>query len=339
MPADMNQTQRKKDLNRWLGDVLHGDPYSLSPASADASFRNYLRVSVGDEQLILMDAPPEHEDCEPFVDVSQRLIRCSLNVPRVYAYDLEQGFVLMSDLGDEHYLQMLNPATVGQLYADAIGALIHMQQRTASKALPHYDHSMLMREMLLFREWLVEDYLSIKLDDQSAQMLDDSFELLAQQALAQPKVFVHRDYHSRNLMYCEAMNPGILDFQDAVLGPLTYDLVSLLKDCYIRWPRDLIQQFALAYFEQAVASDLIQDWQAGDFLRAFDLMGVQRHLKASGIFARLFLRDGKQGYLADIPRTLGYIAELEGDYAELQPLIDFINKDCLPRLQNKLETL
>ncbi len=329
----MSKNQRHTQLLAWLESVLHDQSFDLAPASADASFRSYLRVTIDDDSLIVMDAPPEHEDCEAFLDINQRLRLCALNVPRILSYDQEQGFILMSDLGNEHFLQVLNPSTVGQLYADAIGAMIHMQCRATTNGLHRYDHAMLRREMDLFGDWLVKLHLKLEMDDELQQMLDQVCEFLAESALQQPQVFVHRDYHSRNLMYVPDRNPGILDYQDAVLGPVSYDLASLLKDCYIQWPRDLMDNFAIAYYQQAREAGLVADMSKQDFLRAYDLMGVQRHLKASGIFARLWQRDGKKAYLADIPRTLSYITQVAADYPELQQLSNFIQQRVLPALK------
>ena len=234
----------------------------------------------------------------------------------------------MSDLGDRQYLQELNDETVERLYGDALGSLATLQAcGPDTKQIPAYDETLLMREMRLFREWFLQQHLGLALDDRINHMLDNVFRLLADNALQQPQVCVHRDYHSRNLMITERHNPGILDFQDAVFGPITYDPVSLLRDCYIVWPRERVEDWALGYHELAIQSGILDHNTHHDektFLRWFDLMGIQRHLKAAGIFARLRHRDGKPDYLQDIPRTLAYVEDISARYRELHSLHDFI---------------
>lgn len=326
--------ERLAQLKHWLDRELALREYTIVPASADASFRRYFRVQHGTSSLIVMDAPPDREDSRPFIDVSGRLFGAGLNVPEVLDQDLEQGFLLLSDLGSTPYLGALNEASVERLYGDALGALVSIQA-CACDGLPPYDRALLLREMELFREWLVGTHLGIRLDAAQQEMLDTVFERLADNALGQPQGFVHRDYHSRNLMVTGSNNPGILDFQDAVCGALTYDLVSLLKDCYIAWPRARVEDWALGYQELALQSGVLREEHEDprQFLRWFDLMGAQRHLKAAGIFARLHHRDGKPGYLADIPRTLGYITDLAERYPELTPLAGFIHHYVLPGLR------
>ncbi len=324
---------RERLLQIWLTNSVGLKDFSVELASGDASFRRYFRVTLDDGSTnIVMDAPPENEDCRPFVAVAQHLGGLGLNVPVVYASDLEQGFLLLSDLGSEHYLDRLGYGQPGRLYADALGALLVMQACGGNDGLPLYSEELLLREMELFREWLLGHHLQLELDADERQMLDAVFELLVANALAQPQVFVHRDYHSRNLLVTAAPNPGILDFQDAVFGPVTYDLVSLLKDCYISWPRGQVKEWALGYYELALQSGVLRKEHEDSFLRWFDLMGVQRHLKASGIFARLNIRDGKPGYLKDIPRTLNYIVELAPEYPELERLAALIMARVLPVL-------
>ncbi len=279
-----------------------------------------------------MDAPPENEDCRPFVAVARHLGGLGLNVPVVYAADLGQGFLLLSDLGSEHYLDHLDQGRQDRLYADAMNALLIMQARGKRDGLPPYSSELLLREMELFREWLLGRHLQLELDADERRMLDEVFELLVANALEQPQVFVHRDYHSRNLLVTPAPNPGILDFQDAVIGAVTYDLVSLLKDCYISWPREQVEGWVSGYYDLALQSGVLREEHEDSFLRWFDLMGVQRHLKASGIFARLNIRDGKPGYLQDIPRTLNYIVELAPEYPELEPLVGLVTGRVLPAL-------
>ena len=283
-----------------------------------------------------MDAPPENEDCRPFVDIARALFDAGLHVPQILEEDLEQGFLLLDDLGDRQYLDELNGETVERLYGDALGALVTLQVcGPQDHELPPYDEALLMQEMELFREWFLLRHLALSLDEDTSRMLDQVFRLLADNALQQPRVCVHRDYHSRNLMVTEQHNPGILDFQDAVFGPVTYDLVSLLRDCYIAWPREQVEDWALGFHELAMQSGILNRELHDDekqCLRWFDLMGVQRPLKAIGIFARLNHRDGKPSYLRDIPRTISYVEEVAGRYAELGPLRDYIVREVKPAM-------
>lgn len=283
-----------------------------------------------------MDAPPENEDCRPFVDIARALFDIGLHVPKIIEEDLEQGFLLLDDLGDRLYLDELNEDTVERLYGDAIGALVTLQAcGPEHHELPPYDEDLLMQEMELFREWFLNRHLELELNHEINQMLDQTFKILADNALQQPRVCVHRDYHSRNLMVTDAHNPGILDFQDAVVGPVTYDLVSLLRDCYIAWPREQVEDWALGFHELAMQSGILNRELHDDeiqFLRWFDLMGVQRHLKAIGIFARLNHRDGKSGYLQDIPRTMHYVEEVSGRYEEFGQLHEFIRSEVKPAM-------
>ncbi len=322
--------QRRQELELWLRQACGLEEFELEPASADASFRRYFRVRLADGATrIAMDAPPEREDCRPFVEVAARLEAVGVHAPRIHAQNLEQGFLLLEDLGDRLYLDELDEARVEGLYGNALGALMSMQACIDPAGLPLYDRALLLEEMELFREWLLETHLSMALTGAENQMLDRVFGLLADSALEQPRVFVHRDYHSRNLVAGVSPEPGVLDFQDAVEGPVTYDLVSLLRDCYIRWPRERVLEWAWGYFQLAVQSGVLREAHEADFLRWFDLMGVQRHLKAAGIFARLYHRDHKPGYLGDIPRTLGYVTEVGRDYEALRPLADFVEEKVL----------
>ncbi|MBK8755183.1 MAG: phosphotransferase [Candidatus Competibacteraceae bacterium] len=294
----------------------------MAPASSDASFRRYFRVWYDGQTRIVMDAPPAQEDCRPFVAMAQALRGLGLNAPEVLAGDLDQGLLLLTDLGSRQYLAELDDHRVSGLYDDALAALVRLQigGDPGSALLPPYDSALLHREMELFRDWFLGRLLGLNLSEDEHHLLDHTFALLADNALEQPRVWVHRDYHSRNLMITDPDNPGILDFQDAVVGAVTYDLVSLLRDCYVAWPRSQVEAWALDYRVRLRALGMSGLDDAGQFLRWFDLMGVQRHLKAIGIFARLNLRDGKPGYLGDIPRTLGYVLEVAGRYAELARL-------------------
>ena len=321
-------------LKLWLRKDLGFTDYSLEPASEDASFRRYFRVRHHAESFIVMDAPPAREDCRPYVDVARRLQGCGVNVPEIMKQDLEQGFLLIGDLGGVLYLDVLTSDNADRLYRDATTALIKFQTRAVTDGLPPYDRSLLTREMQLFRDWLLVRHLGMQPGAGVIRLLDELFALLCDSALEQPRVFVHRDYHSRNLLVNAAANPGIIDFQDAVSGPITYDLVSLFKDCYIKWPRDRIRYWLQDYYQTAV-QQLQVEADIEQFTRWFDFMGVQRQLKASGIFARLWHRDGKHGFIKDIPRTLSYVVDLQDDYPELMPLIDLIQNDVLPALEDR----
>ena len=329
--------ERLEQLKRWLESELDFSEYTLNPASADASFRRYFRVVHQGESFIVMDAPPEKEDSRPFIDISRMLFDVGLNVPAVIDDDLQQGFLLLSDLGSRPYLDELNNETVERLYGDALSALATIQTCIPGDTdLPPYDRTLLLKEMALFSEWLLGKHLGITLGSAQTTVIDAVFSQLADNALEQPQVCVHRDYHSRNLMITEQNNPGILDFQDAVIGPVTYDLVSLLRDCYIDWPRAQVEDWALGYQELALQSGILREEHEDPvrFLRWFDLMGMQRHLKAAGIFARLKHRDGKPGYLEDIPRTLGYVVEVASRYEELAEFGMFVDEEVMSRLAN-----
>jgi aminoglycoside/choline kinase family phosphotransferase len=327
--------ERLEKLKNWLESELDFSEYRLKPASADASFRRYFRVQHQGESLIVMDAPPDNENSRPFIDISSLLFDVGLNVPAVIDYDLEQGFLLLSDLGSRSYLDELNSDSVERLYGDALSALATIQTCIPGDAgLPAYDRALLLKEMELFREWLLGRHLGITPDAAQAATINAAFSLLVDNALQQPQVCVHRDYHSRNLMVRQRNNPGILDFQDAVVGPVTYDLVSLLRDCYIEWPRAQVEDWALGYQQLALQSGILRE-EHGDpvrFLRWFDLMGMQRHLKAAGIFARLNHRDGKSGYLGDIPRTLAYVVDVASRHDELAEFGVFVETQVMSRL-------
>ena len=311
-------SDRSTKLQQWLRELGYRD-YRLSPASEDASFRSYLRLENARGSFIVMDAPPDKEPCDQFILVADKLRAAGLSAPEIIARNLDDGFLLLTDFGDSDYLSRLDENTEAVLYADALGALLRMQQRIDASNLPPYDTALLNREMDLFHDWFLGRLLGIELDaGQQASWLA-SKRLLVDNALTQPQLFVHRDYHSRNLMRIDTGNPGILDFQDAVRGPITYDLVSLLRDCYIAWPPSRVRQLALNYHESAVDEGLT-DADAVEFMRWFDLMGVQRQLKAIGIFSRLKIRDGKAGYLKDIPRTLEYVRQVCAEREQLVQL-------------------
>jgi aminoglycoside/choline kinase family phosphotransferase len=327
-------SQRLEELQQWLKNELALGDFEIATASSDASFRRYFRITLDDGQsYIVMDAPPEREDSNPFLHIARKLSAIGLNVPQILAEDLQRGFLLLSDLGTIQYLEVLDENNADRLYGDALGALAVLQAcGPAADELPPYDLTLLMSEMELFREWFLGKHLVIELTDNEQRLLDETFSRLADSALEQPQVSVHRDYHSRNLMVC-AHNPGILDFQDAVFGPVTYDLVSLLRDCYRAWPRERVEQWALGYHELALHHGILREPEEAHFLRWFDWMGVQRHLKAIGIFSRLNHRDNKAGYLGDIPRTLRYVSEVTERYAELEALHRFIEQRVRPVLE------
>lgn len=323
---------RLQQLSQWVASTLPAPVAGIAPASSDASFRRYFRVHAGDTTYIAMDAPPPKEDCRPFVRIARAFKSVGVNVPEILFQDLENGFLLLSDFGTTLYLSALNAGTADRLYGNAMASLLTLQRGTdaALLELPPYDRDLLWREMELFREWFLGKHLGISLGSSLDKMITETFAQLANIALSQPVSWVHRDYHSRNLMVVPGDKPGVLDFQDAVVGPVTYDLVSLLKDCYISWPRQQLEGWVRHFYDE---------WHKGaskvsfeEFLYWFDMMGVQRQLKAIGIFARLNLRDGKPGYLGDIPRTLGYVLDTLPRYKMLPEFSSFLQLEIEPRL-------
>ena len=312
---------RHTQLQQWLESLATDTYIDLNPASADASFRQYFRVTNKHDgkTYIVMDAPPDKEDCHPFALVTDLIRGVGANAPDILAIDIKQGFLLLDDLGSKPYLDHLDDDTAEELYTDAIKALIKMQ--SIDGLLPAYDENLLQTEMDLFEAWYLNRHLDIELNQEQKDCLAFIFQLLIKNAQEQPQVFVHRDYHSRNLMITEENNPGIIDYQDAVIGPITYDLVSLFKDCYIEWPRDKVEHWLEVYLAHLAPERLIEKDQ---LIRWFDLMGVQRHLKVLGIFARLNYRDGKSQYLNDLPLTLKYVLDTCSMYEELQPLNELL---------------
>jgi N-acetylmuramate 1-kinase len=385
--------QRKQQLIQWLHSQVPNEPFTIAPASADASFRRYFRVTfqnhegndervnrreqpdmqgvaqrapthisqVGEARastqhsrsgaqqvgtLIVMDAPPQHEDCRPFVHIAKLFEEAGAHVPHVYSQDLEQGFLLLSDLGNTTYQQALTAANARGLYDAATNALIKIQLASRDNELPHYDEALLLREMRLFPEWYIAKHLNVTLNDAQNAKLETVFARIIANNLAQPRVYVHRDYHSRNLMYVESpspssptragerdanslreflFNPGILDFQDAVYGPITYDLASLFKDAYIHWEEAEIIDWLIRYWEKARKVSLPVADDFSDFYRDYEWMGVQRHLKVLGIFARLNHRDGKDGYLKDLPLVMAYLRAACARYIDLKPLLNLLD--------------
>lgn len=317
---------RQQALQTWLVKVLKKENFTLTSASSDASFRRYFRIHFPEVTLIAMDAPPPQEDCRPFVKVAQQLLAAGLNVPQIIAQDVEQGFLVLGDLGNDTYLSKLNLKTAPNLYKDATNALIKMQLASQPGLLPEYDEALLCREMQLFPDWYIGKHLNVTLNEAQQQVLHKTFAVLNQNILAQPKVTVHRDYHSRNLMVTEHNNPGILDFQDAVYGPITYDLVSLLKDAYIAWDEEYIIDWAVRYWQSARKAGLPVQEDFSEFYRDFEWMGAQRHIKVLGIFARLYHRDGKDGYLKDMPLVMNYLRKVCERYVELRPMLRLLNE-------------
>lgn len=326
-------------LKTWLKSLppsLKLEIDSLTPASSDASFRRYFRIlssNTAQPSLIVMDAPVDKEDSKPFVDIAKLLLDAGLNVPVVLESDLTLGFLLLTDLGNQTYLSALNEGLKNDssgkiakdLYGDASNALIKMQLASKPGVLPNYDQALLTREMDLFPEWYLSKHLNYAMSDTEKNGLKGVFDALLANNLAQPQVYVHRDYHCRNLMVTELNNPGVLDFQDAVYGPITYDLVSLWRDAYIEWEEDQQMDWVIRYWEQAKKAGLPVNTDFGDFYRDFEWMGLQRHLKVLGIFARLYHRDGKDGYLKDLPLVLRYTEKVAQRYIAFKPLVRLLD--------------
>ena len=312
--------ERLQALQDWAARQLGVDALDIAPASADASFRRYFRVTAKGRDYIVMDAPPAHEDCRPFVAVARLFADAGVHVPQVLGEDLDRGFLLLSDLGDTTYLSALNESTARELYLASNDALIRIQQASRPGVLPEYDRALLTRELMLFPEWYVAKHLGVEMKEDQRAILDAVFERLLANNLAQPQVFVHRDWHSRNLMVSDP-NPGILDFQDAVYGPITYDLASIYRDAYIQWDEEMQLDWVIRYWEKARAARLPVRADFGEFWRDFEWMGAQRQLKVLGIFARLYHRDGKDGYLKDMPLVMHYLRKTCERYDELKPLL------------------
>ena len=314
--------ERLEALQRWLAGPLAGTDFALAPASADASFRRYFRATLADgRSYVVMDAPPGKEDCRPFVHVARLLLEAGVHAPRVHAQDLEKGFLLLEDLGHTTFLDALNENNADALMRDATAALLKWQLATRPGELPHYDEALLRRELALFPEW----YLGRHLGRKAGAALDSVYDALVQSALAQPALYVHRDYMPRNLMLSEP-NPGVLDFQDAVVGPITYDIACLMRDAFLSWEEERVLDWTVRYWEGAKRARLPVAADFAEFWRAFEWMGLQRHLKVLGIFARLTYRDGKEKYLADTPRFLGYARATARRYAALAPLARLLDE-------------
>jgi N-acetylmuramate 1-kinase len=357
--------QRQKQLTDWLSRLYPNETFALAPASADASFRRYFRVTYANGRTkVVMDAPPQYEDCKPFLHVGKLFEDAGTHVPHVYAQDLAQGFLLLSDLGSTTYLQALAAENAAQLYGAATDALIKIQLASKENELPHYNEALLRRELNLFPDWYIAKHLGVTLSVKQQAKLEEVFKRILANNLAQPCVYVHRDYHSRNLMVIESpfsnsldettshstklansaskspvtpqagdrtngkgdlpTSPGILDFQDAVYGPITYDLASLFKDAYIRWEEEEIMDWLVRYWEKARKAGLPVREDFGEFYRDYEMMGVQRHIKVLGIFARLYHRDGKDSYLKDMPLVMDYLRRACERYIDLKPLLNLL---------------
>lgn len=319
---------RARALHEFVARTLSDDSVTLSPASADASFRSYFRAvsRVRGESFVVMDAPPESgEDVGPWLEVAARLRRAQLHAPAVYGEDRKQGFVLMSDLGTRAYLDALDEATVDPLYGDALDALLGMQLRVDATDLPRYDAQRLTTELELMPTWFLARHLGLEPGCDGWDHLELAFRRLLDAALEQPTVFVHRDFHSRNLMVVPTRNPGILDFQGAHAGPITYDLVSLLRDCYVAWPAERVYGWANAHRDRLVDRGLLPFGEVR-WKRWFDFMGLQRHIKVLGIFCRLWYRDGKAGYLKDLPLVYRYVIEVASKNKELAPFAAWLQQ-------------
>ena len=324
----MNSPERFAAIEQWLRRNGYAD-FQLQVASEDASFRRYWRLCLTNKNYIVMDAPPEQESCVEFIDIANRLRQAGLSAPEIILQDLSQGFLLLTDFGAADYLSSLDQDSEAGLYSDAIKAIVAMQTSVHTEGLPVYDELLLSRELALFHDWFLMEQCGITLSPQQTETWRSTQEILIQNFLKQPQAFVHRDFHSRNLMVLDSGNPGILDFQDANIGPLSYDLVSLLRDCYIDWPHNLVEAHVSAYFDLACSANIVQ-CNFAEFMTWFNLTGIQRHLKAIGIFCRLNIRDSKPGYLADIPRTFSYVntvANLEPDLAGFSLLIKELELD------------
>lgn len=315
--------ERFAELQAWIKTALHLPMVRLEPAAADASFRRYFRVQGADSTFIVMDAPPEHEDCRPFVQVAALLRAAGVHAPEVFAQDLQRGFLLLGDLGRQSYLEALNADNADDLFGDALAALIRWQCASRPGVLPAYERTVLCRELQLFPEWYLQRHCGLTLTAPEHAVLEASFRLLEDSALAQPRVYVHRDYMPRNLIV-SAPNPGVLDFQDALYGPLTYDVATLFRDAFVSWDAERIHAWRRRYWQQARAAGLPVP-EFGEFGRACDWMGMQRHLKVLGIFARLWHRDGKSNYVKDTPRFMNYLRETGGRYHEFTPLLKLLD--------------
>lgn len=323
---------RENALKEWLSTIISEKDYDLKLLAGDASFRRYFRLQYSGLSRIVMDAPPGKEDLKPFIHIAEILTQAGVLTPQIIAVNLEQGFLLLSDLGDELLLGLLNTDTADAYYKEAITTLLQIQRCSISDPeLPSFDYHFMLQEMNLCPQWFLSGYLQLQMTPEESQIFSNTLHWIASEVSSQPLTFIHRDYHSRNIMVVNSENNllGVIDFQDAMSGPITYDLVSLLKDCYITWPRAQILNWAKGYYESQPIAKNNYSWD--EFIYSFDLCGLQRHIKVLGVFSRLYLRDGKAGYLKDLPLVLKYVLECCEIYKELHPLLDYLqNRVYLP---------
>jgi aminoglycoside/choline kinase family phosphotransferase len=331
-PTSADKDARLALLTDWLATLNLVDAGSRRPASSDASFRRYFRLDVLPElrdklgdTLVAMDAPPERENVPAFIHVDGLLCDAGVTVPAIVAQDVERGFLLLSDLGTTTYLNRLDADNAPFMYSDAVEALLKFQLASQPGVLPEFDRAFVLRELNIFPEWYVARHLGITMTDQQKAQLDGVFETICANVLAQSQVYMHRDFHSRNLMYLEQGNPGVLDFQDAVFGPVTYDLASLLRDAYIQWDEELVLDWVVRYWQSAKKLGLPVNPDIDAFYRDFEFMGLQRHLKILGIFCRLNYRDSKSIYMGDLPTVMDYVRKTANRYKELKPLLRLLD--------------
>lgn len=328
---DSQHDQRLAALNSWVQQVLTTDQLNCAPASADASFRRYFRFSHGAQTYIAMDAPPDKEDVRPFLHVASLMAGAGVHVPRILAEDVARGYLLLDDLGHQTFLDVIDEFNAQDLFAAAIDALIKWQSASKPGMLPLYDEALLRRELNLFPDWYIAKHLQIVLSDKQSAVLQKVFDLIIKRNLSQGCVYVHRDYMPRNLMI-STPNPGVLDFQDAVFGPISYDVASLFRDAFISWPEERVIDWVARYWERAKQAALPVPEDFGQFYCDVEWMGLQRHLKVLGIFARINYRDGKPKYLADTPRFIGYVRHATRRYDELRPLAALLDQLGLDQL-------
>ena len=327
-------TQREQLIQQWVATVLKTEQFDIQFLAGDASFRRYARINSNNKAFMLMDAPPEKEDCLPFVNIDEFFDQNGVRVPHIHAKNLEQGFLLLEDFGDVLLSTLIDQHTVDAYYQQCFKQLVQLQSIPAQEVLPAYSYEKLMSEMQLLVDWMLPA-LNVETTTEEAGMIQDSFAFLAQAALAQPQVIVHRDFHSRNLMKIANEDVlGVIDFQDAVIGADTYDLISLTRDAYVQWPVERVTAWFQAFYDLLPATAK-QQRSFEQFKRDADLMAIQRHIKILGIFVRLFERDGKSGYLKDLPRVMWYLRTEAQPYAELQALLDFVEQRLMPAFTEK----
>ena len=328
------KTQREQIIHTWITSVLDSDQFEINFLPGDASFRRYARIKLNNKTFMLMDAPPEKEDCVPFVTIDQFFDTHGVRVPHIVAKDLQQGFLLLEDFGDVLLSTLLNDDTVDAYYAQSFKQLIELQAIDGVKQFPEYSYEKLLSEMQLLTDWMLPS-LHIEPSKEEQALIKRTFTILANAALAQPQVIVHRDFHSRNLMKIEGETElGVIDFQDAVIGADTYDLISITRDAYVQWNADQVYAWFKVFYD-LLPETAKQDRDFEQFKRDADLMAIQRHIKILGIFVRLFERDGKTGYLKDLPRVMWYLLEESKPYAELQPFMQFIHAKVMPKFEAK----